>query len=61
VARKIHGHSVTRTADGKAKVTVTDVTPSRAARRTTSVPAGDYAKEGLGARVVDGVLRKLGL
>lgn len=61
MARKIHGHSVTRTADGKAKVQITDVTPSRAAKRTTSVPAGDYAKEGLGARAVDGVLRKFGL
>lgn len=61
MARKIHGHSVTQGADGKIKVQVTDVTPSRAARRTTSVRAGDYAKEGLGARVVDGVLRKFGL
>lgn len=58
MGKKVYGHSRDpRTG----KVKAVDQTPSRAAKRVASVPHGDYARETLGARVVDRVLGKLGL
>ena len=42
------------------KVTITDQTPSRAASRSSGGRHGDFQKDGLGSRIVDGILGKLG-
>lgn len=54
---KTHGYS----RDPKTgKVTVTNETPTRGAANSAKGREGDFQKDGLGSRVVDGILKKLG-
>jgi hypothetical protein len=46
--------------DAKGKVKVTDETPTRGARNSEKGWHGDMQKDGIGSRLIDGVLKRLG-